>query len=231
LALVEWLGSQALSPTRLLGRIREERTISESVRQHALALAEPYLRGLVRRNADELIRSLSDRGLLQPNMLAAIRAAPGLSSALRQEALAQAEHYVENPEVEHTRSRSVVRSPGKDLAAYRKALRRAETACRLCRDNRDYLLTLGMARYRVGEDTEALHVLLQARRLHGDAPPPALLAFLAMTHHRLGNRPEAQAALGHLRETMRQGGGASQEEAKALLVEATAVVTGQPAAR
>jgi hypothetical protein len=84
-----------------------------------------------------------------------------------------------------------------------------------------------MARYRVRDYCRALETLYQARQLYADAdepPPPALLAFLAMTRQRLGDCGEARTALEQLRSAMQQPGLAGQEEAQALLKEAEDLV-------
>jgi tetratricopeptide (TPR) repeat protein len=231
IALVERLFRQSLPPAEVIDRLHADQTITDSVRQHALDLAKPYGQGLVRRDADALIRSLPLGLLLRQELLDAVLTAPGVTDAVRQEALAQAERYVENTELVHRASRDAVRRSDLEAAAYRLALRRVEVAVRLSPDNREYLTTLGMAHYRLGEYPKALDGLQRAEHLYADgdeAPPPALLAFLAMTQHRLGNKPEARLALERLRATVRQPQWSMKEEARAALAEAEAEVTGRP---
>jgi WD40 repeat protein len=228
--LLEGLLSHSFPPSRLLARIRADQTISEPVRRRALELAELFWKGMVRREADSLIRSLSDKNLLRSDLLDRLRATKGLAEAVRQEALAQAEHYVENPVGQHNTSRFTLRRPNEKPDDYRLALRRAETVCRLCPDNRDYLVTLGIAHYRLKDHDLALHTLQRARHLFSDAnqtSPPALLAFLAMTQHELGKKEQAQEALKQLHDMMRQLPWAGQDEAKAFLTEADALVAGK----
>ena len=53
----------------------------------------------------------------------------------------------------------LVREPGKPEAIYRRGLRLAEVACRLCPKNTLQLNTLGVAQYRCGLVKEALATL------------------------------------------------------------------------
>jgi hypothetical protein len=230
LCLLGHLCGQSATLPQLLDRIRADRTIPGPVRHHAVEVAAPYWQGSLRRDADDRIRALAASGLPRPDILSALRESTRLSDAVRHEAFAQAEHYVENPAGQHTFSRSVVRHPDRSLSAYGLAVRQAEAACRLCPNNRDYLVTLGMARSRVGEHEEALRTLERACRLFSGTAnePPALLAFLAMTQHRLGKGEQAQVTLARLRETMRQPRWATDQEAKALEKEAEKLLAGGP---
>jgi WD40 repeat protein len=227
LTLVRCLFGKSLTLAEVRTSLGADRTISEPVRQWALDLAEPFACGVVRRDADCLIQGLTCRCLPKADLLDSIRNVPGVPAAVREEALAQAESYVEYPQMQHDASRGVVRGPGKECAAYALALRQAEAACRLCPGNAAYHLTLGMAQFRMRDYCRALETLCQARQLYADAgetPPPALLAFLAMTRQHLGDSDGARAALEQLRGAIRQPGGAGQEEARALLKEAEELV-------
>jgi WD40 repeat protein len=224
LGLLEPLCAGLSAVSEIVARIKANRTVRAPVRQRAVELATPYHQGVVRREADALVRSLPN--LPRPSLLEAIRARPGLVDAVRQEALAQAEHYVENPQHQNDTSRFSVRQPDRPAAVYLLALRQAEAACRLQPHNREYLVTLGLAQFRVGDDKQARATLERASRLHASAEPlpPALLAFLAMTEHRLGNGQQARALLARLRQTMREPRWATQAEAKSFLREATALL-------
>src|SRR5262249_5367801 len=118
LALLEWLCSQPLPPAEVLAHIRADRTIREAVRQRALDLPEPYQQALVRREADCLIHSLSHQALPKQDLLDAVRATAGLTEVVRQEALAQAERYVENPDTLNETSRVTVRQRDREPAAF-----------------------------------------------------------------------------------------------------------------
>jgi tetratricopeptide (TPR) repeat protein len=231
LALLEACCRRPAPLDQLVDRIGADRTISQGVRQQALDLAPRYWKGKVRLDADDQVRTLVWKSLPSGDVLEAIRTNGDLPDFTRQEALIQARQHAENPEAMYLKSRDTLRQAGQDRAAYGLALRRAQTACRLCPDNPAYLTTLGMAHYRLKEYPQALEELQQARQLQGrssDAPPPALLAFLAMCHQQLGQREEARRTLEQLRETMRQPAYGTQEEARAFLGEAEALFAQAP---
>jgi WD40 repeat protein len=231
LGLLRALCDLQLPLPTLQARIRGDRTSREEVRQRALGLVERYWQGLVRLDADRVIRA-APRTLPRPDLLIEIRRKPGLTEAVREEALAQAGHYVEHAETQHSSSRLVVLRPDRSFSLYQRAVRQAQAACRLSPQNRAYLITLGMAHYRVKDYQEALDTLLHARRFHSDTSdtsPPAFLAFLAMTQHQLGQAKAAQATLARLREAMREPRWATHSEAKALFHEAEALIDPRPA--
>jgi Flp pilus assembly protein TadD len=63
----------------------------------------------------------------------------------------------------------------------------------------------GIALYRLGRYREARDILDRARSLkatYPDGPEPPDLAFLAMTHHQLGQSDEARKYMQQLRELM-----------------------------
>ena len=69
------------------------------------------------------------------------------------------------------------------MSGYRKALRYSEEACQLEPENGDFVSTLGVAYYRVGNYEKALDVLSHSDKLRalGDkGSRPTDLAFLAM---------------------------------------------------
>src|SRR5262249_56690028 len=108
---------------------------------------------------------------------------PVLSEPVRREALVLAEQIPEHSGRLREASRSVVRKPGAEPAAYRLALRQAEAACRLIPDDGYSLTALGIAEYRVGRYREAVATLERADRLKQDlrqSPDPPDLAFLAL---------------------------------------------------
>jgi WD40 repeat protein len=231
LALLGSLCARLHSLPDILSHIRKDQNIREAVRHRALELAGPYHQGIVRRQADALVWSLAGKNLPKPNLLAALGKTHGITEAVRQEALAQAEQFVEYPQGQHNASRNTLRQPARAPADYQLALRQAQAACHLCPNNRNYRVTLGIAQYRLKEHDVALHTLQKARNLFTDAaqpPPPALLAFLAMTQHELGHEAQAQSALAQLRETMKQPPWSAQDEAKAFLAEAESLVAGKP---
>ena len=122
---------------------------------------------------------------------------------------------------------SVGRVPaGAAPEAYRLALEQAETACRLEPDNGILLNTLGVAQYRTGHYREAVATLTESDGMNSEGPygsQPADLAFLALAHHRLGERDRAGADLGRLRALMRTPEHAGVSEDRLILREAEAI--------
>jgi uncharacterized protein HemY len=103
-------------------------------------------------------------------------------------------------------ARELVKLPGGELSGHRKALRYSEEACQLEPENGDFLNTLGVAYYRVGNYEKALDVLSRSDKIHAlkdKGSNPADVAFLAMTHQQLGHSKEAEAKLRLLRERMK----------------------------
>jgi len=81
---------------------------------------------------------------------------------------------------------------------------------RLAPDRQEHRIGLGAALCRAGQYREAIESLGRADRL--DKGSPAVLAFLAMAHHQLGQRAQARADLARLRELLEQPNwGASSE--------------------
>lgn len=154
---------------------------------------------------------------------------PALSEPVRQEVLALAERFVELPLSLDRASRAVAGRPGAEPSAYRLAVQRAETACRLIPFEGSYHTTLGMAQYRLGKYQEALTTLTHADELNREAEAgsvPADLAFLAMTRYRIGEKEQARASLAVLRETSQKPSWAGNQEARRLLKEAEALLGG-----
>jgi tetratricopeptide (TPR) repeat protein len=125
----------------------------------------------------------------------------------------------------------VVRKPGLAAAAYRQGLLQAQNACRLTPDNGSYLNTLGVAQYRVGDYQSALATLTRSEKLNAvfyKGPFPGDLAFLAMAHHRLGQKEQAQSMLKRLREAIGQPKWKKDEESQAFFREAETLLGLQP---
>src|SRR5262249_36097657 len=131
LSLVQFWFAKRLPPDAVLTRIRGDATLGDAVRHRALALVEPFERGRVRAEAESQVRALFNKPLFRSEVLAHLRADTALRAPVRQEALALADRYVENPTVLNQASRAVVRQPGADPAACGRALRQAELACGL----------------------------------------------------------------------------------------------------
>jgi WD40 repeat protein len=214
----------------VVARIRDDNTISDTLRQRALGLAEPLWQSRVRAQAENRVYSLLRDALLRPEIVARLRADPALSEPVRQEALALAERVVEGPTTFNQASRAVANRPGATPAAYQRAEQQAEIVCRLMPFEGSYQTTLGMAQYRLGKYQQALTTLTHADELNQSADGgsiPADLAFLTMTRYQMRERDRAQASLGQLRQTMQKAIWAQNVEAQGLLKEAEALLAGR----
>jgi tetratricopeptide (TPR) repeat protein len=180
-----------------------------------------------RRAANQLVADLFRQMGFRTSVLERLRTLPGMNPTRRQEALAAAQSYPENPETLNNLAGELVKLPGRAMSDYRKAVRYSEGACQLAPKNGLYLNTLGVAYYRVGNDEKALETLLRADSINKtqfQGSIPADLAFLAMTQQRLGHAKEAQAELQRLRERMKDPGWAQNAEAQGFLREAEALL-------
>jgi hypothetical protein len=101
--------------------------------------------GQIHLQAVRFIAPLFARPKLRSEVIAAIRADAGLSEAVRQEALALAETFPENANLLNETSWVIVSRPSGDAAAYQRALRLAQAACRAAPDFADFINTLGVA--------------------------------------------------------------------------------------
>jgi tetratricopeptide (TPR) repeat protein len=170
----------------------------------------------------------------------------------REKALALIDRYREeqDPERYHEAAWNIVRQRYCNVFQYRFALSQAETARRLAPDECKYLTTLGAAQYRVGQYAQAYATLTRAELLHRTASAslaliawqwpqtliplwqvqalcetfPVNLAFLAMTHHQLGQIELAQAALVRLRIVAARSDWAKDQEVQSFLREAETLV-------
>ncbi len=224
--VVESLFDRKLPTAEILARIRRDATLGTEARHRALALAEAYGHSLVAREAERVVASLYAEPMLRPEVLASLRTDSSLAEPVRREALALAERFPDYPAKLDAASWPVVSRPGAGMAAYRLALRRAETACRLVPDEVGYLNTLGIAQYRLGQYQEAAATLSRVERLSTalkDVPSPANPAFLALAQYRLGQTDRARAALSRLREAMKAPRWARDGEAQGWLNEAEAI--------
>jgi uncharacterized protein HemY len=143
---------------------------------------------------------------LRADVLERLRTLPGMSPSRRQEVLSVAETYPENPNELNKLAWQLVKSPGGDMSDHRKALRFSEEACQLEPENGDFLSTLGVAYYRVGNYEKALDVLARSDKINAlkdKGPRPTDLAVLAMALEQLGHAKEAEAELQLLRERMK----------------------------
>jgi WD40 repeat protein len=184
----------------------------------------------VRREREALgyYRLVTDKVLLKDDVIKRIRTDPSLSEPVRRRALAWAASYREPAWRLDDASWAVVRWGGAAPAEYRRALRLAEAAHRLEPKQSRYLITLGVARYRVGQYQAAQADLTQADKMRppSGVPSPEHLAFLALTQGRLGLKEQARTTLKRTRDAINHLGLGKEAEAQALLQEAEAVVQG-----
>ena len=86
---------------------------------------------------------------------------------------------------------------------------------------------MGAAQYRTGQYEQSLATLTRSKQLDGDREPTAL-AFLAMTQHRLNQVDAARATLERLRELMKDPDIGVDDEDRASLREAEALILNLP---
>jgi WD40 repeat protein len=190
---------------------------------------------------------LFNKPLRKSDVLDYLNKTTGITSQARRIALELAERYREetDPERYYQASWDVVRRSYLNAFQYRFALQQAKTACQLAPEQGRYRIALGAAQYRAGHYKEARPTLEKAHLLHradlaslaGLSQQPmqmlvplcqaqplrqavlANLAFLAMTHHQLGQQEQAQATLVRLREAAQQAPGVKDDATRDLLRE------------
>jgi WD40 repeat protein len=178
----------------------------------------------IEREALGLLDSLFARPLRKADVIDYLKNALTIRPRARQLALSLVDGYHEEtkPEIYHQESWALVRQPYLNAIQYRFALLQAEHACRLAPDRQEYRTGLGAALYRAGRYREAIETLGRADRLDEDSP--TRLAFLAMAHHRLGQREQARANFDHLHRLLDQPREMKDSEALDLMREAEALI-------
>jgi WD40 repeat protein len=181
------------------------------------------------REALGLVHFYFARPLCREDVLMYLRHFPVTHPEARDKALALAQRFRESadPQVFHEAAWAIVRQPFSNPFQYGLALKQAETARRLAPAENRYRTTLGLAQYRAGNYAEAVTTLTEADKLQKDVP--ANLAFLALSHLRLGQEEQAKSALARLQETLKKLDGPAKEEAMAFLREAEAHIPLSPA--
>jgi tetratricopeptide (TPR) repeat protein len=125
----------------------------------------------------------------------------------------------------HNLGWNIAKQPGRTEAEYRIALEAVQKALAEEPDTPAYVNTLGVLKYRFGDYEGALETLTisnahYAQEFEGGAPCD--LAFMAMTHARLGQDAEARALMDKLRAAMRNPASARSEDNWSHLAEAEA---------
>jgi WD40 repeat protein len=206
----------------------------------------------IEREALGLLGYLFAGPLCKEDVRGYLRTSPTITPLAREMALALIKPYREeiNAERYHQASWAILRQPYLNSFQYGFALRQADTACRLAPQCGLYWTTLGMAQYRAGQYRAARATLAQADLLHRAAAAgraslaqqlpqaivplwyvqplrqaiPANLAFLAMTHHQLGQARLAQAALARVRNIAEKRESVEDEKVQAFVREAEALI-------
>jgi WD40 repeat protein len=216
--LVDWLFDKPLSSEQVAAALRRDASITEPVRQRALAWVEPFARIRLHVQAKDIVRPLFHKPLLRSEVLGALRADDSLNPALRKEALVLAATFPEDGESLHHLCWHLVCRPDAGVAAYERGLRMALASDQVMPPNR-FVNIRGVAFYRAGKYRQALEALALSNKIR-KASNVDDLAFLAMTQHQLGQEVEAQATLARLRKVMQQPNWARNGQAQAFLREA-----------
>jgi tetratricopeptide (TPR) repeat protein len=123
----------------------------------------------------------------------------------------------------------VVREPSRRPEAYAAALKQAEAAVQAAPDNGNFINTLGVAQYRMGQYADALTTLTKSDKLNATkrGSIPADLAFLAMVRYQLGQKEESRAALARLQAMLRDPRRIRDRESYGFLLEAEGLIEGE----
>ncbi len=177
--------------------------------------------------ANQMVADLFRQMGFRASVLERLRTLPDMSPNRRREAFAAAQSYPENPETLNNLAEELVKLPGCVMSDYRKAVSYSEGACQLEPKNRNYLNTLGVVYYRVGNFNKAQETLRRSDLINEKeyrGSHPADLAFLAMTQQQLGHAKDAQAELERLRKRMKDPRWAHDAEIQGFLREAEALL-------
>ena len=158
---------------------------------------------LDRRATNQMVADLFGQMPLRADVLERLRTLPGVSASRRQEAIIVAQTSPEDPSALNDLAWELVKLPGGEMSGYRKALRFSEEACQLEPENGDYLKTLGVACYRVGNFEKALDLLAHSDKINaakdkGSLPHRPRLPRLGApaTRSHQGSKGEASAPTG-----------------------------------
>lgn len=180
--------------------------------------------------ATHLVRSLFEPIVPVEDVVQYLQSDLSLRDEVRVVAIHLARLHRDYPSNLDAASSLIVKKPGGHPDEYQRALRLAQTAVSLEPEWGDYVCTLGLAQYRVGQYEEALATLARSDELHG-GPVPADVAFLAMANHHLGNAQAAQDALTRLRDLIHDQGLSEDADAKGFLGEAETLIAGPPTSK
>jgi hypothetical protein len=97
LGLLDFFFSKAVRKAEVVDRLRGNETLSDPVRRKALAFADIYWSSLVQRQASQLVDSLFGKRFSKRRVLQAVRNDQTLIDDVRQEAIALAERWPNDP--------------------------------------------------------------------------------------------------------------------------------------
>jgi WD40 repeat protein len=225
LGLVEQLSGQPLSRAELDKRIRGDQSVTDPVRQRALATAGQFPDRAARQAAGRvatLFNTLVDR----EKVLQQLRGDKTIDEDTRRQALALAEQAQETdyPMRFYEACWAILRRPGLPPARYAEAESLLDRCGPLPIDHSQFEVTRGAVHYRLGRYQEALEDLRKKPPIPVAPRRSAGLAFLAMTQLQLGQNEAARATLRRLRRL--ETAAPADEEARGLLREAESLIEG-----
>src|SRR5262249_5977846 len=94
-AVAFWFG-KGMARAKVSAHLREEASLRDGVRTRALALVEPYEECRVRAEAEQVIRSLFSKPMLQSEVLERLQADTVLGERVRRAAVVLAEQFVDH---------------------------------------------------------------------------------------------------------------------------------------
>jgi eukaryotic-like serine/threonine-protein kinase len=212
-SVVAYLFNQPLSEADVLSRIHGDVTITEDVRQEALALAKPFGRNLVEFEAHRLVGVLLAEPMSRNEAAERLRADKKTWAPVRERALALVSDYPEDAEALFAAALVTVVNAGANSSQYDLALEQANSLCGLKPDDPYSICILGIAQYRAKKYKDAVETLNRAGQPYCiekvDPKDRAYfdvlrLGFTAMGQHDLGHAKETQVTLGRLREAMKK---------------------------
>ena len=205
----DWIADQEAAElvTTISPTIPNKAEIVQAIERNLTSSLEARVRALRRvaelpndrqREAVRLVDLLSGETPLRSEVVQRLRADAAISAPTRDLALQLAEKLEDDVDQLDCLCWLAVLEPNLDPEAYRQALAYAEAACRLQPQWRRLLCAWGAAEYRSGHYAEALKPLLQAQEYYRSTlgeEHPINLAFLALTHLRLGDSTAAATCL------------------------------------
>jgi WD40 repeat protein len=180
----------------------------------------------LRARAQPLLAAAFEREVEPERVVAMLRGDRTLDGDVREAAIRMAEAVEESPIQTEDEVWMVVRKRFAPTAEYERALWKARLAAARNEHDEQPLRLVGMALYRTGRYEEALEVLERshAERIATRRARPEVAAFLAMTHHRLGQEDQARQYLELIRGLMQISTLQANSDSVAFLKEAESLM-------